>query len=145
MMDAQQAEVTQSETEAAERPVWESLKRGWLGRCPECGQGRLLEKYVAVTDACSACGLKFDGHRADDAPPYFTMFIVAHLLTPVLIIYWILYKPSLATILALGIGVMVVASLLLLPRIKGAFIGLQWAKRMHGFSPNQEAEIYGNQ
>jgi uncharacterized protein (DUF983 family) len=36
--------------------------------------------------------------------------------------------------MALGFSVVFVAlSLYLLPRLKGAFVGLQWAKRMHGF------------
>jgi uncharacterized protein (DUF983 family) len=35
--------------------------------------------------------------------------------------------------MALGFSVVVVAlSLWLLPRLKGGFVGLQWAKRMHG-------------
>ena len=36
--------------------------------------------------------------------------------------------------MALGFSTVFVGlSLWLLPRLKGAFIGLQWAKRMHGF------------
>ena len=33
----------------------------------------------------------------------------------------------------LWIAVTVVASLLILPRMKGAVVGYQWATRMHGF------------
>ena len=37
--------------------------------------------------------------------------------------------------MALGFTVVFVAlSLYLLPRLKGMFVGLQWAKRMHGFA-----------
>ena len=36
--------------------------------------------------------------------------------------------------MAIGFSVVFVAlSLWLLPRLKGLFVGLQWAKRMHGF------------
>jgi uncharacterized protein (DUF983 family) len=37
------------------------------------------------------------------------------------------------------IAVAVVSSLLLLPRVKGALVGYQWAMRMHGFGgPERE-------
>jgi uncharacterized protein (DUF983 family) len=37
--------------------------------------------------------------------------------------------------MALGFSAAFVAlSLWLLPRLKGVFVGLQWAKRMHGFA-----------
>ena len=36
--------------------------------------------------------------------------------------------------MAIGFSVVFVAlSLILLPRLKGGFVGIQWAKRMHGF------------
>ena len=35
---------------------------------------------------------------------------------------------------------MLIVSLWLLPRVKGALVGLQWALRMHGFGGPDEAE-----
>ena len=32
----------------------------------------------------------------------------------------------------------VALSLFLLPRLKGIFVAVQWAKRMHGFSPDPD-------
>ena len=71
--------------------------------------------------------------RADDAPPYFTILIVGHLMAPALLIAFVEFRPDpllLGTIFSVGT---VALSLYLLPRLKGALIGLQWAKRMHGF------------
>ena len=44
--------------------------------------GGLFARYLKVDDACAACGEDLHHHRADDAPPYFTIFIVGHLIVP---------------------------------------------------------------
>ena len=33
-----------------------AMKRGFLGRCPACGQGRLFGRFLKVADHCAACG-----------------------------------------------------------------------------------------
>ncbi len=132
-MDAQNMSETLQPDRPTARPVWQSVKRGLRGRCPECGRGHMFRRYVSVFDVCGSCGLRLDGHRADDAPPYVTMLIVAHLLVPVLVTYQVAFTPSLTAILVMGISLTVVFSLALLPRIKGALIAVQWAKHMHGF------------
>ena len=110
--------------------VW----RGFLGRCPACGQGALFRAYLKVNDHCPACHEELHHHRADDAPPYVTMFVVGHL-----IVAWVLAAEVFMTDMPLWVevpiwcGLTVVLSLLLLPRVKGAFVGLQWSLRMHGF------------
>lgn len=95
--------------------------------------------YLKVNDHCAACGENLHHHRADDAPPYVTMLLVGH----VLVACYVAAEdfgpalPALAQVVMFSIfGVAM--SLLLLPRVKGALIGLQWALRMHGFHGPQE-------
>ena len=45
------------------------LLRGFLGRCPKCGEGRLFRSYLKVVEECKSCGEKYGHFRADDAPP----------------------------------------------------------------------------
>ncbi len=52
------------------RPLWEAMKRGFLGRCPHCGEGKLFRAFVKTADHCSNCGEEFSHHRADDLPAY---------------------------------------------------------------------------
>lgn len=116
----------------AERDTKAALRRGFMLRCPNCGRGRVLHSYLKVNDACSVCGQSYKMARADDGPAYFTILIVAHLAGFALHIMWALWEPSpmvLATTISAGA---VVSALALLPRFKGALIGFQWAKRMHG-------------
>ena len=58
------------------RPLFRAMLRGFVGRCPHCGKGRLFGRYLKPVATCSVCGEDFTHQRADDAPPYFTMVIV---------------------------------------------------------------------
>ena len=52
------------------RDLWSSLTRGFRGRCPRCGEGKLFRAFLKVDNRCSVCGLDFTPHRADDLPAY---------------------------------------------------------------------------
>ncbi len=54
-------------------------------------------------------------------------------MAPMMLFVFEAYRPE-GWVMALTFSIFFVAlSLFLLPRLKGAFVGLQWAKRMHGF------------
>ena len=127
--------MTQSQGAALpqERQVKQAMLRGALGRCPACGKGKLFTGYLTVNNHCANCGEELHHHRADDGPAYMTILLVSHLGAPLLLAVYMMYRPSaMSMLLGFGLGA-VVLSLFLLPRIKGAFIGFQWARRMHGF------------
>jgi uncharacterized protein (DUF983 family) len=115
------------------RDVWQSLKRGWRQKCPCCGNGRIYGKYLKVNDVCSSCGTELFHHRADDAPPYFVMTITGHVIVGGILMTEKMFAPPVWVELAIWLPVTVLLSLWLLPRVKGALIGYQWALRMHGF------------
>ncbi|MDB6181581.1 DUF983 domain-containing protein [Paracoccus fistulariae] len=116
-----------------DRPTGQAMWRGTRGLCPSCGQGKMFRGYLKVSDHCPNCDEELHHQRADDGPAYLTILIVSHLAAPILLAYFIAFRPSAMTMIAIfGLGT-VISSLLLLPRIKGAFVGFQWARRMHGF------------
>lgn len=117
------------------RFVFPSILRGFRGRCPACGEGRLYARYLKVNDECPACGEALHHHRADDAPPYFTIFIAGHLIVPLLMAMELAMKPPIWLHLAIWLPLTVIVCLALLPPVKGAIVGLQWALYMHGFDP----------
>lgn len=118
---------------AEDRPMREALLRGWRCRCPNCGAGPMMRGYLKVRDACPVCQQELFHHRADDGPAYLTILIVGHLMAPLMLFVFTHYRPEpliAATIFSVGC---VALSLFLLPRLKGAVVAVQWAKRMHGF------------
>ena len=117
------------------RPLKPALLRGWRRRCPNCGEGQMLQGYLKVRDECPVCGEDFHHHRADDGPAYLTILIVGHLLAPLLLFTFTKFRPE-PLVLAVGFTIGTVAlSLYLLPRLKSAIVAFQWAHRMHGFGP----------
>ncbi len=125
--------VQQPTTTETERPRWPSIFRGWRGKCPRCGKGPLLHGYLKVNDDCTSCHQAFHHHRADDGPAYLTILIVGHLMAPLLHIVFVHWRPEPLTLFTIFSVGCVGLSLYLLPRLKGALIGFQWAKGMGGF------------
>jgi uncharacterized protein (DUF983 family) len=121
-----------------ERSVPAAIVRGLKQQCPACGRGALYKKYLKVADACPDCGEELHHQRADDAPPYFTMLIVAHVVVAGVLALEQNYAPPSWVHMAIWLPLVVILSLFLLPRVKGALIGLQWALRMHGFGGTTE-------
>src|SRR5207344_2729464 len=102
------------------RDVWTALKRGFRGRCPRCGEGKLFRAFLKVDDHCSACGLDFTPHRADDLPAYLVIIIVGHIVVPLALMIETNYSPPVALQLAIYLPLTLVASLALLQPVKGA-------------------------
>jgi uncharacterized protein (DUF983 family) len=123
------------------RDVWGSIKRGFRGRCPRCGQGKLFRAFLKVDNHCSACGLDFTPHRADDLPAYLVIVIVGHIVVPMALLIETNYSPPVWMQLSAYLPFTFVASLALLQPVKGAVVGMQWALRMHGFDENAPADI----
>jgi uncharacterized protein (DUF983 family) len=118
------------------RDVWTAMKRGFRGRCPRCGQGKLFRAFLKVDNNCSVCGLDFTPHRADDLPAYLVIVIVGHIVVPIALIIETDYSPPVTLQLSIYLPLVMILSLVLLQPVKGTVVGLQWALRMHGFDDN---------
>ena len=129
------------------RPVLKSILRGASLRCPNCGRRTLFSSYLKTSRICASCGEELFHHRADDAPPYFTIFIVGHIIVPSLITVELLYAPPLWLHFLIWLPLTILLSLTLLPVVKGSLVALQWALRMHGFeggsSSNKASSLSG--
>jgi uncharacterized protein (DUF983 family) len=124
---------TSDSVSAEKRDVWTAMKRGFRGRCPRCGEGKLFRAFLKVDNACSVCGQDFTPHRADDLPAYLVIVIVGHIVVPLALMIETNYSPPVALQLAIYLPLTFIASLALLQPVKGAVVGMQWALRMHGF------------
>jgi uncharacterized protein (DUF983 family) len=114
--------------------------RGFRCRCPNCGEGRLFRAYLKPVLACPHCGEDLSHQRADDAPPYFTMLIVGHVLVPIALAIVLVTELSVMTHMLIWIPLTGLACVALLQPVKGAIIGLQWALYMHGFDGSADPD-----
>ncbi|MBR0648966.1 DUF983 domain-containing protein [Roseomonas terrae] len=118
-----------SPAEASVRlPVGTMLVRGAMGRCPVCGRGRLFNGYLRLADECSNCHEPLGRIRADDAPPYFTILIVGHVLVPFVFMAEKAWYPPMWLHMALWLPLFAVLSALFLRPIKGAVVA--WMLRL---------------
>src|SRR5664279_1701 len=111
----------------------EAIKRGFFGRCPHCGEGRMFRAFLKVADQCPACGEELHHHRADDFPAYIVIVIVGHILVPIVLLVETELAPPLWVGMTLWPAAVVALSLALIQPVKGAIVGMQWALGMHGF------------
>ena len=113
-----------------EAPSWPipalqtALWRGARGLCPACGQTHAFVGYLKVVPACSQCGAPLGSYRADDAPPYFTIFIVGHVLAPLIFFVETSFHPELWMQAAMWLPASAALCLGLLRPVKGATLGL---------------------
>jgi len=123
--------------ERAPVEFWTALLRGWRGKCPRCGEGSLFSSFLKMRSHCPACELALEPYRADDAPAYFTIFTVGHIVVPlVLVVERYGDQPPLWFHAILWLPLSVILALCLLPRIKGAVIALLWAHRIAAPKPS---------
>jgi len=117
------------------RDTWQAVKRGLRLSCPACGKGRIMAGYLRQAEGCSNCGERTGDIRADDGPAWATILLVGHLISPFFFVFAnrdadAVFVPFLV-ISAIVIG----ATLLILPRMKGLFVGLIWASRAGEVEP----------
>jgi uncharacterized protein (DUF983 family) len=123
---------TDSPVRSLGRAVWNGARL----RCPHCGQGHLFRSYLKVADTCDACGEELHHHRADDFPPYLSIVIVGHIIIGLMLHLEMAYTDVAPWVyMVTMIPAAIVLPLIMLPSIKGAVVGLQWANKMGGFDP----------
>lgn len=105
-------------------PMLTSIGRGLRCRCPACGRTDLFAGYLTVVAECANCHAPVGRARADDAPPYFTILIVGHVIVLGMLTLERAYAPPLWVHAAIWLPLTLALSLLLLRPIKGATVGL---------------------
>lgn len=123
----------EDERTGTERDTRSAVLAGWRRRCPNCGTGPMMRGFLTVRDRCAVCDQALYHHRADDGPAWATILVTGHLVAPLMLVVYETFRPE-PWIMAVGFSAaFTLLALFLLPRIKGMFVGFQWARRMHGF------------
>ncbi|WP_240759121.1 DUF983 domain-containing protein [Lichenicoccus roseus] len=105
-------------------PLVSMVLHGLSARCPVCGAGRLYAGYLRLVPRCSACKAPLGAVRADDAPPYFTIFITAHIIIALVVLSTRSSSLPIWSLIAMLVPLTLVVALLLLRPVKGATVGV---------------------
>ncbi|MBT5074025.1 MAG: DUF983 domain-containing protein [Kordiimonadaceae bacterium] len=109
-----------------------AIGRGFKRSCPHCGNGKIFKGYLKLTEQCSNCHAPTGEIRADDLPPYLTIFLVGHIIVPLLVFTEAVYHPPLWLQMAVWPSLTLILTLSILPFIKGAAVGLMWHLKLKG-------------
>lgn len=105
-------------------PLITAVGRGLRCLCPACGRSRLFTRYLKVVPECPVCHAPLGLAKADDAPPYFTIVAVGHVVVPSMLILERTVTPPLWVHVALWVPLTIILALAFLQPIKGAIVGL---------------------
>ncbi len=122
-------------TDLPRRDIWLAVRRGLRLRCPSCGKGKLLAGYLKPAELCSSCGEHIGEHRADDGPAWATILLVGHLVSPAFFVFATSDAETGFRAFLFIAAAVITATLLILPRMKGLFVGLIWASRAGEVKP----------
>ena len=122
-----------------DRPLTPAVLRGLKCKCPACGDGAMLERFLKVRDACPSCGEDLSHQRADDGPAYLTMLVTLKVVTPLMVWAMFAFDWHPAVLFTVFSSFLVALSLFLLPRFKGMIVAIQWSRRMHGFEGRDDS------
>ena len=114
------------------------VRRGVGRHCPACGEGRLFTGYLSVLPVCPVCGNDNEQYPSDDFAPYVTIFLVLHLMVPILFAADRTWTMSVLFESAIALPIFMIATLAVLPFAKGGTIGFAWA---YGVTRNRDDDI----
>jgi len=118
---------TARETAAAGRKLGTALLRGFRGRCPACGGGHVLKGYIFPRAQCESCRENLAPYQSADFAPYLVTFAIGLTFTPMILVSTMVWNVPAHLALTVGLSAALACALILLPRMKGAAIGLLWA------------------
>lgn len=121
------------------RGAFGALGRGFRGKCPACGEGRLFRAFLKVADSCPACGEELHHHRADDFPAYLVTVLTGFLLVPVVLAVEMNSAPPIWLSVTLWPALAFVMAMALIQPVKGTVVALQWHAGLHGFEAAKKA------
>ena len=111
-------------------PILTAMARGLKGRCPACGEGAIFYRYLKVSDDCPVCAHDLDQYPSDDGPAYFTILLVGHVVVAPLLLFPFIWKAPVAFVVPGVLIPLAGLTMLVLPRVKGAVIGLLYALKV---------------
>jgi len=113
-----------------------AIGRGILGRCPSCGKSHMFDGFLRVVARCSSCGAPLGSARADDAPPYFTILIVGHIIVPMILIWQRISDPPTWLMSVVLVPLTLALTLALMRPVKGGVVGLMLSLNMLKTEPD---------
>lgn len=99
---------------------------GLAGRCPRCGEGKLLRGFLTLRPSCESCGLDYAFADSGDGPAVFVIFIAGFVVVGAALVVEMLYRPPFWLHALLWGPLILAVTLGPLRLMKGLLIALQY-------------------
>ncbi len=103
-----------------------TMMRGLRGQCPRCAQAKLFHAWIKPVDHCPHCQHDWSVQQADDFPAYIGIFVVGHLLAPIVIMMISTFALSAWVTLAIILPLAIIMLIAMLQPVKGGVIAMLW-------------------
>ena len=107
-------------------PPVSPLYAGLMGRCPDCGRGKLFRGFLGLQDRCAACGLDYGFIDSGDGPAVFVILFAGLVVVACALIVEVMYQPPFWVHAALWLPLILATTLGPLRLMKGLLIALQF-------------------
>ncbi len=102
---------------------------GLRGRCPNCGEGRLFEGFLAVAPQCAACGFDLQSADSGDGPAVFITLIGGFVVAFAALFTEVALRPPVWVHLVVWLPLTAVLCLAMLRPMKGLMLAVQFASK----------------
>ncbi|MEQ8442515.1 MAG: DUF983 domain-containing protein [Alphaproteobacteria bacterium] len=99
---------------------------GFRGRCPRCGDGKLYSGFLKVGAKCGFCGLDFSFENAGDGAVPFLILLIGGIGVGLGAWVMLAFGTAVWVPIAIAVPVCILLTLVLLPKVKGLLIALQY-------------------
>jgi uncharacterized protein (DUF983 family) len=99
---------------------------GLIGRCPNCGRGRLFSGFLTVAPACEACGYDLAKADSGDGPAVFVILIGGFFGAFGALFTEVAYRPPIWATLLIWLPLTLFVCLALLRPFKGVMLAAQF-------------------
>jgi uncharacterized protein (DUF983 family) len=111
---------------ARNEPSVSPFKAGLTCSCPRCGGGKLFAGYLTLAPRCEACGLDYSFADSGDGPAVFVILFGGLIAMIAVLVVELVWRPSYWVHAAVGVPVVLAATLLPLRLVKSLLIALQF-------------------
>lgn len=109
------------------RELGKALRRGAVGRCPNCGTGHLFRGFLTLHETCGYCGLDLRRHWPKAGPALLSIAVAGAFLAPLLNLGAAIFGPNPVVLMLVGLVTLPFLVAGLLRVIKGAMVGYLWS------------------
>ena len=102
-------------------------------RCPRCGEGRVFQSLLELSESCSSCGLPIRKHDLGDGAVFFVMLMVGFSISALAALTQLFFSPPWWLHMALWPPMIVVLSLYFLRFSRATLLALQYKYRPDDF------------